>query len=34
MPVLKGIDPKMQELIMNEIIDRSPAITFDDIGMN
>jgi hypothetical protein len=34
LPQLKGIDPKMQELIMNEILDRSPAITFDDIGMN
>ena len=29
---IKGIDPKIQEAITNEILDRSPSVTFDDIG--
>jgi len=31
---IKGIDPKLQELILNEIIDRGPPVTFGDIGLD
>lgn len=31
-PRLKGVDPKMVEMISNDILDRSPGVGWDDIG--
>ncbi|KAH3765891.1 neuronal spastin [Pelomyxa schiedti] len=30
--ILRGIDSKLQEIILNEIVDHDPDVTFDDIG--
>lgn len=31
---IPGLDPKLQELIMNDIVDNSPGISWSDIGTN
>lgn len=30
---IKGVDPKLAQVIMDEIVDGGPSVTFDDIGM-
>ena len=29
---IKGVDPKLAQVIMDEIVDGGPSVTFDDIG--
>lgn len=29
---IKGVDPKLAQVIMDEIVDGGPTVTFDDIG--
>lgn len=30
---IKGVDPKLAQVIMDEIVDGGPSVTFDDIGI-
>lgn len=30
---LKGVDPKLAQVIIDEIVDGGPSVTFEDIGV-